>query len=77
MGRFTCSCWKVAIEDMGGPNHGTVMGREDIWQPEKDIYWGSEDEWLGDNRYVDTRQSLENPLAACSNGIDICQPRGP
>ena len=67
----------VAIEDMGGPNHGTVMGREDIWQPEKDIYWGAEDEWLGDNRYGDTRQSLENPLAAVQMGLIYVNPEGP
>jgi catalase-peroxidase len=67
----------VAIEDMGGPNHGTVMGREDIWQPEKEIYWGAEDEWLGDNRYGDTRQSLENPLAAVQMGLIYVNPEGP
>ena len=67
----------VAIEDMGGPNHGTVMGREDIWHPEKDIYWGAEDEWLGDNRYGDTRQSLENPLAAVQMGLIYVNPEGP
>ena len=67
----------VAIEDMGGPNHGTVLGREDIWQSEKDIYWGAEDEWLGDNRYVDTRQSLENPLAAVQMGLIYVNPEGP
>jgi catalase-peroxidase len=67
----------VAIEDMGGPNHGTVMGREDIWQPEKDIYWGAEDEWLGDKRYGDTRQSLENPLAAVQMGLIYVNPEGP
>jgi len=67
----------VAIEDMGGPNHGTVMGREDIWQPEKDIYWGAEDEWLGDKRYGDTRQSLENPLAAVQMGLIYVNPQGP
>ena len=67
----------IAIEDMGGPNHGTVMGREDIWQPEKDIYWGAEDEWLGDNRYGDTRQSLENPLAAVQMGLIYVNPEGP
>ncbi len=67
----------VAIEDMGGPNHGTVLGREDIWQPEKDIYWGAEDEWLGDKRYGDTRQSLENPLAAVQMGLIYVNPEGP
>ena len=67
----------VAIEDMGGPNHGTVMGREDIWHPEKDIYWGAEDEWLGDNRYGETRQSLENPLAAVQMGLIYVNPEGP
>ena len=67
----------VAIEDMGGPNHGTVMGREDIWQTEKDIYWGAEDTWLGDKRYGDTRQSLENPLAAVQMGLIYVNPEGP
>ena len=67
----------VAIEDMGGPNHGTVLGREDIWHPEKDIYWGAEDEWLGDMRYGDTRQSLENPLAAVQMGLIYVNPEGP
>ena len=67
----------VAIEDMGGPNHGTVMGREDIWQTEKDIYWGAEDTWLGDKRYGETRQSLENPLAAVQMGLIYVNPQGP
>ena len=67
----------VAIEDMGGPNHGTALGRNDIWQSEKDIYWGSEDEWLGDNRYGKTRQDLENPLAAVQMGLIYVNPQGP
>jgi catalase-peroxidase len=67
----------VAIEDMGGPNHGTALGRHDIWHSEKDIYWGAEDEWLGDNRYGDTRQDLENPLAAVQMGLIYVNPQGP
>ena len=67
----------VAIEDMGGPNHGTALGREDIWHPEKEIYWGSEDEWLGDNRYGETRQDLDNPLAAVQMGLIYVNPQGP
>ena len=67
----------VAIEDMGGPNHGTALGREDIYHSEKDIYWGAEDEWLGDNRYGDTRQDLENPLAAVQMGLIYVNPEGP
>ena len=67
----------VAIEDMGGPNHGTALGRKDIWHPEKDIYWGSEDEWLGDNRYGKSRQDLENPLAAVQMGLIYVNPQGP
>ena len=67
----------VAIEDMGGPNHGTALGREDIWHPEKDIYWGAEDTWLGDNRYGNSRQDLENPLAAVQMGLIYVNPEGP
>ena len=67
----------VAIESMGGPNHGTALGRPDIWHPEKDIYWGAEDEWLGDKRYGDTRQDLENPLAAVQMGLIYVNPEGP
>ena len=55
----------IAYETMGLKTFGFAFGREDIWRPEKDIYWGSEKEWLGSNRYVgEDRLSLENPLAA-------------
>jgi catalase-peroxidase len=62
---------------MGGPVLGFGGGRPDIWQPENDIYWGSEDEWLGDDRYGDTRQDLENPLAAVQMGLIYVNPQGP
>jgi len=67
----------VAIESMGGPVFGFGAGRPDIWHPEEDIYWGSEDEWLGDDRYGDTRQSLDNPLAAVQMGLIYVNPEGP
>ena len=67
----------VAIESMGGPVFGFGGGRPDIWHPEDDIYWGAEDEWLGDNRYGDTRQDLENPLAAVQMGLIYVNPQGP
>ena len=67
----------VAIESMGGPVFGFGGGRSDIWQPEEDTYWGAEDEWLGDNRYGDTRQDLENPLAAVQMGLIYVNPEGP
>ena len=62
---------------MGGPVLGFGGGRPDIWHPEDDIYWGSEDEWLGDDRYGDTRQDLENPLAAVQMGLIYVNPQGP
>jgi catalase-peroxidase len=68
---------QIAIESMGGPVLGFGGGRPDIWQPENDIYWGSEDEWLGDDRYGDTRQDLENPLAAVQMGLIYVNPQGP
>ena len=68
---------QIAIESMGGPVLGFGGGRPDIWQPEDDTYWGSEDEWLGDNRYGDTRQDLENPLAAVQMGLIYVNPQGP
>ena len=62
---------------MGGPVLGFGGGRPDIWHPEDDIYWSSEDEWLGDDRYGDTRQDLENPLAAVQMGLIYVNPQGP
>lgn len=67
----------VAIESMGGKTFGFGGGRPDMWHPEEDIYWGAEDEWLGDNRYAETRQSLENPLAAVQMGLIYVNPEGP
>ena len=67
----------VAIESMGGKTFGFGGGRSDMWHPEEDIYWGAEDEWLGDNRYAETRQSLENPLAAVQMGLIYVNPQGP
>ena len=67
----------VAIESMGGKTFGFAGGRPDIWHPEEDIYWGTENEWLGDKRYESTRQSLENPLAAVQMGLIYVNPEGP
>ncbi len=65
-----------ALESMGLKTFGFAGGREDVWEPEEDIYWGSEAEWLGDKRYVDDRQ-LENPLAAVQMGLIYVNPEGP
>jgi catalase-peroxidase len=65
-----------AIESMGLPTFGFAGGREDVWEPEDDIYWGSEDEWLGDDRYSGDRD-LENPLAAVQMGLIYVNPEGP
>ncbi|MCF8112327.1 MAG: catalase/peroxidase HPI [Desulfotignum sp.] len=65
-----------AIESMGLPAFGFAGGREDVWEPEEDIYWGAEDEWLGDNRYSGDRD-LENPLAAVQMGLIYVNPEGP
>ena len=67
----------VAIESMGGKTFGFGGGRPDIWHPEEDIYWGVETDWLGDERYSDTRQSLDNPLAAVQMGLIYVNPEGP
>jgi len=65
-----------ALESMGFKTFGFAGGREDIWEPEEDIYWGSEDEWLGDKRYSGERD-LENPLAAVQMGLIYVNPEGP
>jgi len=65
-----------AIESMGGKTFGFGGGREDIWEPEEDIYWGTEAEWLGDKRYSGERE-LENPLAAVQMGLIYVNPEGP
>jgi catalase-peroxidase len=66
----------VALESMGFKTFGFGGGREDIWEPEKDIYWGSEEEWLGEERYTGDRE-LENPLAAVQMGLIYVNPEGP
>ncbi|HRI01868.1 MAG TPA: catalase/peroxidase HPI [Saprospiraceae bacterium] len=65
-----------ALESMGFKTFGFGGGREDIWEPEQDIYWGSETEWLGDKRYSGDRD-LENPLAAVQMGLIYVNPEGP
>jgi catalase-peroxidase len=65
-----------ALESMDFRTFGFGGGREDIWEPEEDIYWGSEAEWLGDKRYSGERQ-LENPLAAVQMGLIYVNPEGP
>jgi catalase-peroxidase len=65
-----------ALESMGFQTFGFGGGREDIWEPEEDIYWGAESEWLGDRRYSGERD-LENPLAAVQMGLIYVNPEGP
>ncbi|WP_096085113.1 catalase/peroxidase HPI [Agaribacterium haliotis] len=66
----------VALESMGLKTFGFGGGREDIWQPEEDVYWGSESEWLADERYSGERD-LEKPLAAVQMGLIYVNPEGP
>jgi catalase-peroxidase len=66
----------VALESMGFKTFGFAGGRQDIWEPEEDIYWGTEGEWLGDKRYSGERD-LENPLAAVQMGLIYVNPEGP
>lgn len=65
-----------ALESMGFKTFGFAGGREDVWEPEEDIYWGSETEWLGDKRYTGDRE-LENPLGAVQMGLIYVNPEGP
>ncbi|MDD2370398.1 MAG: catalase/peroxidase HPI [Firmicutes bacterium] len=65
-----------ALESMGFKTFGFAGGRVDIWEPEEDVYWGSESEWLGDKRYSGDR-NLENPLAAVQMGLIYVNPEGP
>ncbi|WP_030264555.1 catalase/peroxidase HPI [Streptomyces sp. NRRL B-24484] len=66
----------VALEDMGFTTFGFGGGREDVWEPEEDVYWGPEQTWLGDERYSGDRQ-LENPLGAVQMGLIYVNPEGP
>ena len=67
----------VAYESMGLKTFGFSFGREDIWHPEKDVYWGSEKEWLASTRYEgENRETLENPLAAVQMGLIYVNPEG-
>jgi catalase-peroxidase len=66
----------VALESMGFKTFGFGGGREDVWEPDHDVYWGSESEWLGDKRYAGDRE-LENPLAAVQMGLIYVNPEGP
>ena len=65
-----------ALESMGFETFGFAGGREDVWEPEEDVYWGSEKEWLEDSRYTGDRE-LENPLAAVQMGLIYVNPEGP
>jgi catalase-peroxidase len=65
-----------AMESMGFKTFGFAGGREDVWEPEEDVYWGTETEWLGDKRYSGDRD-LENPLAAVQMGLIYVNPEGP
>ncbi len=66
----------VALESMGFKTYGFSGGREDVWEPEEDIYWGQETEWLGDERYTGDRV-LETPLGAVQMGLIYVNPQGP
>lgn len=67
----------VALESTGFKTFGFAGGREDIWEPEKDVYWGSEKEWLDDKRFSGKHEELEDPLAAVQMGLIYVNPEGP
>ncbi len=67
----------VALESMGFKTFGFAGGRADIWEPEKDIYWGNENTWLDDERYSGKHEDLEDPLAAVQMGLIYVNPEGP
>lgn len=67
----------VALEDMGFRTFGFAFGREDIWEPEEDIYWGAEDRWLGSDKRISGDRELEQPLAATHMGLIYVNPEGP
>ena len=69
-------CGNTALESMGLKTFGYAGGRVDNWEPEEDVYWGPEDEWLGSTRYSEER-ALENPLAAVQMGLIYVNPEGP
>ena len=66
-----------ALESMGFKTFGFAGGREDVWEPEEDIYWGSEDTWLGGDKRYSGERDLENPLAAVQMGLIYVNPEGP
>ena len=69
-------CGNIALESMGLKTFGFAGGRVDRWEPEEDVYWGPEDEWLGNKRYSEER-ALEDPLAAVQMGLIYVNPEGP
>lgn len=67
----------VALEDMGFTTIGFAGGREDVWEPEQDVYWGAEEKWLSDEKRYSGDRELENPLAAVQMGLIYVNPEGP
>jgi len=67
----------VALESMGFKTFGFAGGREDVWEPDQDVYWGSEDKWLGGDKRYSGERDLENPLAAVQMGLIYVNPEGP